>query len=144
MQWLWRMKRINRSLGTEVTDDNKASSSCRIPCNYCVTSAVRCFNFVCTSLGVCLCFCACMYELAQLLCLCLFWMRSPTAIYLIFLRYDSSFDLEVINLYEALPCRCRTALPPAAWLWHNWTNVLMLALHSLCQRSHFFLSTPNT
>ena len=103
MQWLWRMKRINRSLETEVTDDNKASSNCWIPCNYCVTSAVPCFNFVCTSLGICLCFCACMYELAQLLCLCLFWMWSPTAIYLIFSRYDSSFDLEVINLYEVLP-----------------------------------------
>lgn len=37
------MKRINRSLGTEVTDDNKASSNCWIACNYCVTSAVPCF-----------------------------------------------------------------------------------------------------
>lgn len=84
MQWLWRMKRINRSLGTEVTDDNKASSDCWIPCSYCVTSAIPCFTFVCMSLGICLCFCTCMYALAQLLCLCLFWMRSPTAIYYIF------------------------------------------------------------
>lgn len=54
---------------------------------------------------------------------------------LYFLRYDISFDLEVINLYEAPPCHCGTTLPHAAWLWHNWTNALMLAHHSLYQWS---------